>query len=959
MKRISFFANRLRLLFFLLFPVLLIAGCASQAIQEAAAPADIPCISRGWPHDHSDLRPDPALRFGTLANGFRFVIMRNEEPKGRVGLYLDIQAGSLAEKDDQRGYAHFLEHMLFNGTTHYPPGTLVEYFQSIGMGFGSDTNAHTAFDETVYRLFLPDPDEKKLQDGLLVVADYARGALLLEEEVERERGIILAEKRSRDSASYRLYEKRTRFSFSGTRAAERFPIGIEETIRRANAESLRAFYDAWYRPENMILVMVGDVDTDLAERLIRERFTSLSAAPVRPECFAFGRVDEEEKGFLFIHEPEIGSTEVSVSSYWNIEPANDSVTAQQQEMQRYLATRLLENRLKQLVNEQGSPLTRGNVYSGEYLRRIGYVTMQATVDGEKWSEGLALLTRTLRQALESGFTGNELDRVKKEIMAELRKEVQTRKSRDSRKLAMHIVRSLNRNDVFLSPEQELELYGPVVESMTVAEANRVFRKLWERPGRKILVAGTAKIEGTPDPDEEVRKVYEQAMAEKLTAWKNSEAPPFPYLPAPEKPGTIANTERFDHIDAVRYTFAGGTVLNVKQTDFRPNEIEIEVHFGHGRLSEPVPGLAMLAASVVNESGVGRLTKTELEEALAGHTIQLAFRAGEESFVLKGGGLKDDFELLLELARTRLLDPAFREDAYRLSMERFDQMYTEMAASVEGMMRLRGDRFLAGGNPRYGMPPREEFLRLTLDQARDWLAPILATAPLEISVVGDIEADQAAELIGRYFGAEQRALSSDRTAEKISFPSGKKLHETVESGIDKALVTIAWPTDDFWDISRTRRFNVLAAVLGERLRLEIRERLGAAYSPQVYNHASRTAPGYGVLRAMLTVDPGHADELAARVRDTAAMMAKNGVTEEELKRSLEPVLTSIRDMMRTNRYWLQSVLALSSRHPEQLGWPLTIQEDFAAITPEEMSAYANRYLDPSAAAEIIFRPTSVE
>lgn len=235
-------------LFLSVLSVLLLNGCTREELSTLMPEAEVSCVSRGWPHDGSDLRPDPAVHFGTLDNGLRYVILPNREPADRVGLYLNIQAGSLHESDSQRGYAHFLEHMLFNGTENYPPGTLVEYFQSIGMGFGSDTNAHTNFHETVYRLLLPDGSEKNLREGLLVMADYARGALLLESEVERERGIILAEKRSRDSAGYRLYEKRMRFSFAGTRVAERFPIGTEEALRKADAAGLRSFYDSWYRP---------------------------------------------------------------------------------------------------------------------------------------------------------------------------------------------------------------------------------------------------------------------------------------------------------------------------------------------------------------------------------------------------------------------------------------------------------------------------------------------------------------------------------------------------------------------------------------------------------------------------------------------------------------------------------------------------------------------------------------
>jgi zinc protease len=938
--------------------VLLLNGCAREELSALMPEAEVSCVSRGWPHDRSDLRPDPAVHFGILDNGLRYVILPNREPADRVGLYLNIQAGSLHESDSQRGYAHFLEHMLFNGTENYPPGTLVEYFQSIGMGFGSDTNAHTNFDETVYRLLLPDGSEKNLREGLLVMADYARGALLLESEVERERGIILAEKRSRDSAGYRLYEKRMRFSFAGTRVAERFPIGTEEALRKADAASLRSFYDSWYRPENMILVVVGDVESERAEKLIGERFQSLAAPAGQPECYVLGTVDEEGERFLYVHEPEIGSTELTVSTNWNSDPEIDSVARQQVEMKKYIAASLLQNRLEQLVREPRSPLTKAYSYSGNFLERIGYATVTVTVDGERWEEGLELVGTSLRQAMEHGFSFRELTRVKKEITARLEKEVQTASGRDSRKIASDIIETLNSNKVFLSPKQELEFYGPVVESMTLDEANTLFREMWSHDNRKVLVAGTAVITGDHSPEERVRQVYAQALEKKPAPWQERDAVAFPYLPVPDVAPTAPVIERFAAIDLHRYTFAGGTVLHVKKTAFKPNEVLVEVHFGAGRRSEEIPGLSMLAEPVVNESGVGRLTRNELEDALAGHNLQVSFIIGEESFSLTGSGLSSELELLLQLIRTRLLDPAFRDDAYQLSRERISQMYEQMSSSVEGQMRLRGERFLAGDNPHYGMPPVEEFNQLTLDQVRQWLLPIFAGAPLEVSVVGDVDSAQAADLVGKYFGVLDRRHEPAFSSPPAAFPTGQRFAEKVVSQVDKALVTVAWPTDDFWDIARTRRLNILSAVFADRLRVEIREKLGAVYSPQVYNHSSRTEPGYGVLRAMLTVDPEQAEEVAAKVREVGEIMAREGVSEAELTRALEPSLTSIKDMKQTNRYWMDSVMTLSSRHPRQLEWPLTIQEDFASITAPEISEFAARYLKPEVSAEIIFMPKTL-
>jgi zinc protease len=939
----------------LYFVILFVWAMLTLPGQPLAGGRESGCISEGWPHEVSDLQPDPEMVYGKLENGFRYVIMKNNEPKNRAGLYLNIQAGSLNEKEEQRGLAHFLEHMLFNGTENYPPGTLVKYFQSIGMRFGADTNAHTNFNETVYNILLPATDRKHLDEGLLVMADYAGRALLLEEEVDRERGIILAEKRTRDSVGYRMYKAKIRFFFAGTRVTERLPIGTEETLNNADAELLRDFYTTWYRPENIILVVVGNVDTAMVEELISRHFGRFTNPDSDPSCYDFGRVDQDGTDIMYLHEPELGHAEVALNTRWNEQPGPDSLARHTEELEKYVAASLLNNRLKRIVNRPDSPITNAQTYSGVFLQRVGYATVTARLEAEKWRPGLELLTVTLRQAIEEGFSEQEFARVRKEITAELEKQVKTKESRDSRKLAGDIIGRLNSNRVPLSPEQELELYTPILASLSVGEVNRKFRSLWARENRQIFVGGTAVPGNGEDPEAVIGNVYDAARQQEIQPWRTENGIDFPYLPVPSEPGAVTGEKHFPGTDVRRVRFANGTVVNVKKTDFQPNEVRLAVHFGRGKLSEPRPGLAMLAEAVVRESGLGRMTRDELDEALAGSSASLSFGVGEESFVLDGRSLTGELELLFQLAQAQVTDPAFREEAYSLAMERTRQMYDQLRNSVEGMMRLKGERFLAGGNPHYGLPPQEEFAALDLDEVRQWVAPELLQAGLEINVVGDVDPEEIVALAGRYFGNAKRNVDELLPGEDVTFPAGGRLAAEVETRIDKAMVVVAWPTDDFWDISRTRRLNALASVFGDRVRVEIREKLGAVYSPAVFNRSSRVADGYGVLMAMLTVDPLQADDVAAKVREVAEKLAETGVTREELHRAMEPTLTSIKDMMRTNNYWLQSVLALSSRHPEQLEWPLTIRSDFASITTGEVAELAARYLVPSRAAEIVITP----
>jgi zinc protease len=896
------------------------------------------------------------MMFGSLENGLRYVILPNTEPKGRVSLQLKIHAGSLHESDSQRGMAHYLEHMMFNGTAHYPPGKLVDYFQSIGMAFGPDTNAHTSYDETVYQLMLPNSAKPTLSEGLRVLADYASGALLLPEEVDKERGVILAEKRERDSAGRRLFKADMEQTFAGTLLARRDVIGVEETLKKADSALLRQFYAAWYRPDNMLLAVVGDADAALLKELIAEHFSPLKAkTEQQAACPDLGKLPAGGVAAFYQHEPDLGYAKVAVSSAWNTEPEIFTRTAALRGLTEAVAATVFNYRLQRLVNSKDSPLTDAQFHSGRMFGYFGSSSLSAkAAAADQWQAALHMLNTALRQALSADFAETELERAKKEILSLLKRQLESAASRKSDMLAAEVISTLNEGEIPLSPAQEMELYGPVLEKLTAAEVSAAFRSLW--PERRLIkVAGAADLRGKEQkPEELILAAFTAAEAADIAPWTQQAEAVFPYLPPPVEEAKVERRSSLEKIGAEQVVFSSGLILNLKKTDFEPNELHVSVVFGKGELSEPKTGLALLAQMLLPESGLGGLDEDQLKAALARYSIRAQFRVDEDSFQFNGRGLSSEIEPLFQLLHAHLRDPAFRADVFDRIMRKAEQMHAQLAGSVEGVMQVKGEPFLAGGNLRYGIAPLDMLKARTLAELEAWLAPVLKNEPLEISVVGDFDPEQAVKLAGKYFG-EQRTGGQQAEGEKIAFPSGQNLTLNVVTASDKAMITVAWPTDDFWDISRTRRLNVLAAALDDRLRKLIREELGAAYSPYVYNRSSTVDPGYGVLRSVALAEPGQAAQLAGKLKKAGKELAEGGISADELTRALEPTLTSIRDMVRTNSYWLESVLVKSSRHPQRLEWPLSIESDFAAVKKEEIAALAAKYLQPDKAAEVILLP----
>jgi len=937
-----------KLSFFLFFFLLILSQNGPVFSQES-------CLASGWPSDRSDLTPDPALTRGTLANGFRYVVMENHEPQDRVALFLYVHAGSLNETDEQRGVAHYLEHMQFNGTTHFPPGELVKFFQDIGMNFGGDTNAHTSYDETVYRIDLPKGSQEYLKKGFLVMSDYARGALLTEEEVDRERGVILAEKRSRDSAQYRSMVAANSYKYQGTLLPRREIIGIDAVLLHADSKLLRSYYDSWYHPENMLLVVVGDVQQAQTVSLIGEMFAPLRGSGKMPPCPELGEVHHSGTKVFYHPEPELGRTNVSIEALWNEKPENDSRQLQKEELLRYASIMILHNRLQKLKEDKSDVLTDAGYYSGDMLASIRYSSITAATRGDKWQETLGLLDTVLRQALVYGVTQGEVDRVKKDITASLDSSVLTAGTRESERLGRDIIRQFGDNRVYMSPYQERQLYGDFLAQIQVEDINSVLRTDWSQDNRIISLSGAVTID-KQNPEKYVLKTYNEYASKDVIPFQGEGLEHFPYLKVPETSSAVIRNERFADIGAERLELANNVAITFKKTNYEANTVRIMVDVGRGKLSEPSPGLSLLAEGVVNDSGTKRLSSVELAQALAGTTVDVNFTVGPESFRYSGRAVVGESELLLQLMYHLLQDPALRDQAWTGTLSRLQQMYAGMAKDVQGPVRMEVERFLAGGDPRVGLPPWPQVSSLRLEQLSGWLLPEIATGSLEVTILGDFDPVEMKALALKYFGALSKRQENKAEFSTITFPAGQAMQTVVDTSVQKSIVIAAWPTADFWDIHRTRRLNILADILQERLRQVIREKLGASYAPAVYSAPSRVYTGYGKMQVQVVVAPGHEEAILAEIEKIAIEIWANGISSTELARTKGPLMTGLKDTVKSNDYWMNSVLSGSKRHPQQLTWPLSMISDFQSITAAEIEELAHRYLISETMAKVVVRPS---
>ncbi len=908
-----------------------------------------------------DLVPDPRLVQGTLDNGLTYLLLKNSTPENRVSMHLDVQTGSMNETDGERGIAHYLEHMLFNGSTHFKPDQLVEYFQSIGMRFGADANAHTGFFETVYDVFLPSGDPAAVDRGLLVLDDFARGALLLSSEVARERGVILAEKRERNSVAYRTFEATLNFELAGSRLPLRLPIGTEEVIKKTDRRLLKGYYDTWYRPENIVLVVVGDFDVAPVETLIKTRFSTMSPRAPRQLMPADTWEPGVQDRAFYHHEPETGNTTVTIEKVRAVPFEMDTLAAFKKRAVLDLAEAAVENRLSRLVRQKGTSLSDAGIYSGDFFQGVHFSVISAESDPGQWQSSLDLLETTLRRALEFGFSEQELSRVKADFIQRLTTEVKEAATRKSSELANEIINQVNHKRIFQSPAQRHDILVDFVDGLTVDDLLQTFRNEWDKGPWLVLVTGNAAMDASaPHTAEDlILSAFQKSRARNVFPQKTDEQIGFPYLLPPGNRGKIKDERTIDPLGVKEVTFENQIQLCLKPTKFKEGEFIFKAGFGQGRKGEPeaLPGIALLASSVVNESGFGGIDKDQLEAALAGQNVDVHFEADQGRFFITGSAGPGESELVFQLIRNYFVDPGFRPEALALAKERYRQMYHEALGTPEGAMAINGERFLAGGDSRFGLPPVADIEKITLADVQSWMVACLKRGSMDVSVVGDFNLDQVQDQAAVYLGTLPEREDGDTRQHRPEpvFPAGKRLELTVDTTLEKALVQLAFPTDDFWDIEKVRRLNVLAAVFSERLRKNVREKLGVSYSPFAYNAPSQCHDGYGVFRAVVNVKPNALEMVLQEIHRIANSLEKNGVTQKEIVLAVKPIMTHIKDMRQNNGYWLASVLSGSGDHPEKLEWATTIIDDYQSITLNQINRLAGEYLKESRGASILIRP----
>ena len=912
-----------------------------------------------WPHEVSDLKPDPKATLGRLENGLRYIIYPNKFPvAGRASVRLFVDAGSLMEEDDQQGMAHFLEHMAFNGSKKFAAGTMVERFQRLGMGFGADTNAHTSFKETVYKLELPRVDEKMLTEAFELFRDDLDGMLLGQEEINKERGVILSEKLARDSVDTRTMEAGYKFALPDSTIPFRMPIGLESTLKAMNRPRFVDFYEKWYTPKRSVLVIVGDVDIPLVEKLIKTHFTDAKPRRGEAEDPSLGKLTKGRGLVAALHtEMEAAATEISIEAPREANKDPDNAARRRAKMIRTLGDAMINQRLSELAKAEKSPIIEAEAYNFEMFKFFENNGVYVKCKPEQWKAALSLGEQELRRAIQHGFTKAEFEEATASLLKTVRLRAEQQDTRKNNELADGFVRQLGAEQVFTDPDADLKRVTAELATIKAEDCHAALKEVWNTKDIQVFMGGNIKLDNA---SETILAAFKESQKQEVTAPKQAEAAEFAYTSFGET-GKVTSRNEVKDLEISQVVFGNQVRANLKKTEFEKNSVRVMVNFGGGKLQAPKdkPGMIPFAQSVFPLVGLEKHSIDDLRRLFASKTVGNDFAVQDDSFVLAGKTTPQDFESQCQLLCAILTAPGWREEAERQFEKNLPALYTQLEHTDEGVMQGQVESFIHSGDVRFTFPKREVMEQRSLAELKEWLTPILREGYMEVAVVGDIDPDKAVEVLAKTFGAlakrqEKRPDFAD--ARNIPFPTDTKDKDfPFVSEITRSWALAYWPTGDMLDIKRTRRLILLSQILDDRLRLKIREELGETYSPMAHHLANDTFTNYGYMFAAATLKP----EQVARVKPMFIEIGANiekGITADEFERARAPQLQQLVQTRRDNRYWLTRVLMNCQSQPYRLEWSRSLIEDFSSIKKEDLEALAKQYLGSGRVLTVGILPT---
>ena len=901
----------------LLALVLALASCGQPAKPAAeTTPRPVPAAAEtprpepavvATPKDPlAEVTPiDPEIKVGHLANGLTYYVMKHAKPEQRASLWLAVNAGSVLEDEDQRGLAHFCEHMAFNGTKRFPKMDIVNYIEKVGMRFGADVNAYTSFDQTVYQLTVPTDDHDVLMKGFDILRDWAGDVSFDPVEVDKERGVVLEEWRLGRGAFARIDDKQWPVIFSGSRYAERLPIGKPEILKTAKRDTLVRFYKDWYRPDQMAVIAVGDFDAAAIEKEIQARFGDLKNPEHERQRETMPVPHDHDTLVTVATDPEMPFTQVTVYDKMDHRPE-----LTKGDYRRHLVEEIyhsmLRARFAELAEDPASPFVWAGSYTTSFIRSGDLFVRSAQTKEGRTPEALTALYREIQRVEKFGFLPSELERARKDVLSNAENGAKEWEKTPDPDIADEITRNFFEREQMGGRALELAMTRELLPTITLDELNHLARTWGGEKGRVIALSGpsTQKLPAEP----EVRQLAATAASTPVEAWKDAAADR-PLMADKPAPGKVVETTHDDATGATVWKLSNGIKVVVKPTTFQNDEVRFDGwQPGGTSVLSDADWDQIRFGGLISSMGVGDFDPIALKKALAGKVLDVNVGYWELTETASGSARPEDLETMFQLLHLRLTAPRKDERAFAA----WKQEQAEWVKHKELMPEIYFSEQISAvenGNHHRRMPTTPGMLdKLSLDKALAIYKERFADCGnFTFVFVGNIDLATLQPLVETYLGSLPSKGRKEHWKDVgVHYPTRTIQKEIVAGTEPKSFVALQMTAPDKWTRDLQRDAKILSMVLRIRLREVLREDMGGVYHVSVGAGVSREPTQRRNFNVFFGCDPANVDKLKNAVFEEVGKIQKSGVTAEYLDKVREQLRRQHETDLKENGWWLDEL-----------------------------------------------------
>jgi len=915
-----------------------------------------PCAGQSRPDDSAPLPLDSAITYGKLENGLTYYIRRNLKPEHRAEVRLVVNAGSVLENNDQRGLAHFSEHMAFNGTKNFKRQELVDYLQSVGVHFGPELNAYTYFDETVYMMQVPTDTPSIVEKAFDILEDWAHQVSFEDTEIDKERGVIIEEWRLGRGAGARMLDKQLPVLLKGSRYADRLTIGTKEILESFPHETLRQFYRDWYRPDLMAVVAVGDFDPAAIRGLITKHFSAIPRTPSPRPRAVYPVPDHTETLYAPATDPEATSTSVALLYKTNVQP---EVTAldYRTTIVEGLYNMMLNDRLREISRKADPPFLYAGSSRFRFVRTKEFYQIAAVVKENGIERGLAAALTEAVRVKQHGFTTTELERAKREVLRSMERAYNERDKTESVSYAGEYGRHFLEGEPSPGIAAELDMYRRFLPGLTLPEVNALAGQ-WMTAGNRVITVNAPEKAGVRVPTREAMLRLIDSVDAVRTAPYVDEVVSLPLVPRVPAAGTIAATKEFADLGITEWRLSNGVRVVLKPTDFKNDEVLMSA-FSPGGNSlaadrEYIP--AATAASVIQDGGLGSFDQIALQKLLAGKIAGVSAQIGELDEGLNGSATPQDLETLFQLVYLRFTAPRKDSSAFVSQQVKLRAMLENRNARPESAFEDTVGLTMAGYHPRRQPFTVSTVDKMNLDASLAFYRDRFADASdFTFVFVGAFSPEKIKPLVLTYLGglpaAHRKETWRDIGVRRPTGAIAKEVHAGIEP---KSQVRIFFTGPFTWSIQNRNALSSLAEVMRIKLREAIREEKGGTYGVSVGASMSRFPREEYTLTVAFGCAPERVNELVKEVNGQIDSLKTYGPDPSYTQKVRELSRRERETSVKQNRWWLGRIYSYYWNQDDLREYFL-FDKLVDSITPAAVKAAAVQYLGTPNVAKFVMYP----